>query len=139
MAISDSKRLNLVLPHLYPDLNSVDEKDYYLQNDSDGKGTYVVWLIDSVTEPTAQQLSDAKEAAIDAYWWKLLRATRDKLLVESDWSQAADVPSATKNAYVTYRTDLRDLPTTVTKPNFATLNNQEVPDWNIDNFMPTKP
>ena len=90
-------------------------------------------------EPTAQQLSDAKEAAIDAYWWKLLRETRDGLLVDSDWSQGADVPNAVKSSYVTYRTDLRDLPTTVTKPDFATLNNQEIFDWKIDDLMPTKP
>ena len=139
MAISDSRRLNIVVPHLYPALENGYNKDYYLQNNSDGNGTFLVWLTDAVTEPTAQQLSDAKEAAIDAYWWKLLRATRDRLLVDSDWSQGTDVPSALKSSYATYRTDLRDLPTTVTKPDFATLNNQEVSNWNIDNLMPTKP
>ena len=144
MAISDSRRLNIVLPYLYPDLNNVasgtwNYEDYSLQNDTDGRGTYIIWKTDAVTEPTAQQLSDAKEAAIDAYWWKLLRATRDRLLVDSDWSQGTDVPSALKSSYATYRTDLRDLPTTVTKPDFATLNNQEVFDWKIDDLMPTKP
>ena len=139
MAISDSRRLNIVVPHLYPALENGHDKDYYLQNNSDGSGTQLYWRKEGTAEPTAQQLSDAKEAAIDAYWWKRLRATRDRLLVDSDWSQGADVPSAVKSSYVTYRTDLRDLPTTVTKPDFATLNNQEVSDWNIDNLMPTKP
>ena len=144
MAISDSRRLNIVLPYLYPDLNNVasgtwNYEDYSLQNDTDGRGTYIIWKTDAVTEPTAQQLADGKEAAINDYWWKRLRKTRDKLLVESDWSQGTDVPSALKSSYATYRTDLRDLPTTVTKPDFATLNNQEVFDWKIDDLMPTKP
>ena len=139
MAISDSRRLNIVLPHLYPALENGHDKDYYLQNDMDGSGIKLYWKKEGTAEPTAQQLSDAKEAAIDAYWWKLLRETRDGLLVDSDWSQGADVPNAVKSSYVTYRTDLRDLPTTVTKPDFATLNNQEIFDWKIDDLMPTKP
>ena len=139
MAISDSRRLNIVLPHLYPALDIGHDRDYHLQNDMDGRGTQLHWHKEGIAEPTAQQLSDAKEAAIDAYWWKLLRTTRDRLLVDSDWSQGADVPNAVKSSYVTYRTDLRDLPTTVTKPDFATLNNQEIFDWKIDDLMPTKP
>ena len=139
MAISDSRRLNIVLPHLYPALENGHDRDYHLQNDMDGRGTQLHWHKEGTAEPTAQQLSDAKEAAIDAYWWKLLRTTRDRLLVDSDWSQGADVPNAVKSSYVTYRTDLRDLPTTVTKPDFATLNNQEIFDWKIDDLMPTKP
>ena len=144
MAISDSRRLNIVLPHLYPDL--VNEApllggDYHLQNDSDGSGTQLHWNKEGIAEPTAQQLADAKEAAIDAYWWKLLRRTRDRLLVNSDWSQGADVPSSVKSSYVTYRTDLRDLPTTVTKPDFVTLDSQGVDEWisHIDSLMPSKP
>ena len=142
MAQSDSRRLYIVLPYLYPDLVNQAPLlggDYHLQNDSDGSGTQLHWHKEGIAEPTAQQLADAKEAAIDDYWWKILRMKRNKLLVNSDWSQGADVPSATKNAYVTYRTDLRDLPTTVTKPDFATLNNQSVGEWDIDGLMPTKP
>jgi hypothetical protein len=142
MAQSDSRRLYIVLPYLYPDLVNQAPLlggDYFLQNDLDGSGTQLHWHKEGIAEPTAQQLADGKEAAINAYWWKLLKRTRDRLLVNSDWSQGADVPSATKNAYVTYRTDLRDLPTTVTKPDFATLNNQSVGEWDINSLMPTKP
>ena len=142
MAQSDSRRLYIVLPYLYPDLVNQPPLlggDYFLQNDSDGSGTQLHWHKEGIAEPTAQQLADAKEAAINDYWWKLLRMKRNKLLVNSDWSQGTDVPSATKNAYATYRTDLRDLPTTVTKPDFATLNNQSVGEWDIDALMPTKP
>ena len=141
MAISDSRRLNMVLPYLYPDFinNGTRGGDYHLQNDSDGSGTQLHWHNAEIAEPTAQQLADAKEASVNAWWWKGLRQQRDRLLKESDWSQGADVPSALKTSYTTYRADLRNLPTTVTKPDFETLNNQEVNDWNIDDLMPTKP
>ena len=137
MAIQDSRRLNIVLPYLYPDL--VNDLDYRLENASDGKGTYILWYNAEITEPTEQKLADAKEGAMNAYWLKLLRKKRDKLLVDSDWSQGADVPNAVKSSYVTYRTDLRNLPTTVTKPDFATLNSQTFREWNINSLMPTKP
>ena len=141
MAEKDSRRLHMVLPHLYPDLvnDGTPNGDYYLQNKSDGNGTFLVWLNTGISEPTDQELADAKEDAMNAYWWKALREVRDDLLVKSDWSQGADVPNAVKSSYVTYRTDLRDLPTTVTKPSFETLNNQSVKEWNIDGLMPTKP
>ena len=139
MAESDSRRLNLVMTHLYPDLINGHMGDYYLQNNSDGNGTFLVWQTDAVAEPTDQELANAKEGAINAYWWKLLRKKRDKLLVGSDWSQGTDVPSDLKSSYATYRTDLRDLPTTVSKPNFETLNNQSIKEWNINALMPTKP
>ena len=140
MAQKDSRRLFMVVPYLYPDLASgMANGDYHLQNDSDGNGTYVVWHNNEIPEPTDQELADAKEDAMSAWWWKRLRQKRDELLVESDWSQGADVPDALKTSYATYRTDLRDLPTTVTKPDFETLNNQNVKEWNIDGLMPTKP
>ena len=139
MAQSDSRRLYIVIPYLFPNLENEDRKDYYLQNDSDGTGTKLYWNKEGITKPTDQELADAKEPALNDYWWKLLRITRDRLLVKSDWSQGADVPSDLKSSYITYRTDLRDLPTTVTKPDFATLNNQSIGEWDIDSLMPTKP
>ena len=39
-----------------------------------------------------------------------LRERRTALLKESDWSQGIDVPDALKNAWKTYRQQLRDLP-----------------------------
>ena len=140
MAQKDSRRLFMVMPYLYPDLKSENPTgDYHLQNDSNGTGTYVVWHNTEIPKPTDQELADAKEEAMNIYWWKFLREVRDKLLVESDWSQGADVPSDLKSSYVTYRNDLRDLPTTVTKPDFETLNGQDVPEWDIPSYMPAKP
>ena len=142
MAQSDSRRLYMVLPYLYPDLQN--RKDYNLENLSDGNGTQLVWLNTEIPEPTDQELAEAKEDAMNAYWWKRLRVVRDRLLIDSDWSQGADVPDALKTSYATYRTDLRDLPTTVTKPDVETLNNESNNEsvdngWNMKNFMPTKP
>jgi len=38
-----------------------------------------------------------------------LRNERDRLLVETDWTQLPDVPETTKNAWQTYRQELRDI------------------------------
>jgi len=144
MAITDSRRLNMVIPYLYPNLKNTygkpgAEGDYYLRDDSDGTGSYVVWLNKSIPEPTAQAIADAKEAGVNAYWFEYLREIRTGLLAESDWSQGADVPSGLKSSYATYRQELRDLPATVTKPAFSVLNTQTINEWNLESLMPTKP
>ena len=143
MAITDSRRLGLVVPYLYPDLvnNGIESGDYILQNNSDGKGTFIVWNNTEVPEPTEQELADAKEDAMNSHWWKVLRIRRDKLLKKSDWSQGTDVPDALKASYVTYRNDLRNLPSTITKPDFDTLNGQTVNEWRtyMDSSMPSNP
>jgi hypothetical protein len=38
------------------------------------------------------------------------RAERNRLLAETDWTQAADVPQATKDKWAPYRQALRDVP-----------------------------
>ena len=40
----------------------------------------------------------------------VLRGTRNGLLVDTDWTQTEDVPQATKDKWITYRQELRDLP-----------------------------
>ena len=61
-----------------------EKNNIILQNDSDGNGTYLVWKTDKVTKPTDTELANAKEAAVDADWWRVLRKTRDEKLVASD-------------------------------------------------------
>ena len=142
MTIHNSRRLNLVVPYLFPDLeNDMDKDDYYLQNNADGTGTQLIWKNTKITKPTDQELADAKEAAINSHWWKVLRLLRDKLLKKSDWAQGTDVPDALKASYVTYRNDLRNLPSTVSKPNFDTLNGQTIDEWiaHINTLMPNNP
>ena len=132
------RHLNKIMPYLYPSLtNNMDNGDYYLQND--GNGDYLVWTNDHTSKPTDQELADAKEEGLNDGWWKLLRRERDKLLVASDWSQGTDVPSDIKTPWATYRNDLRNLPTTTSKPSFETLNSQEDSEWLANFVMPTKP
>ena len=54
----------------------------------------------------------AKDARILADEWTNIRRERDKLLTESDWTQANDTPLSDADVakWKTYRTSLRDLP-----------------------------
>jgi len=54
----------------------------------------------------------AKDARILAEQWTAIRAERDRLLANSDWTQGGDTPlaSAKKTEWATYRTKLRDVP-----------------------------
>ena len=77
---------------------------------------------------------EALEAALVAYdhdvflvqkATRKLRAKRDNLLSESDWTQLADVSLDNKDAWQTYRQTLRDLP--------ANTEDPKNPEW------PTEP
>ena len=69
------------------------------------------WEHDTVPKPTEVQLTtwmnekNAESALAE------VRVERNKKLVESDWSQGADVPNSIKSPYQTYRQALRDFPT----------------------------
>ena len=54
----------------------------------------------------------AKDKRISDDEWIHIRKDRDRLLVESDWTQANDTPLASGKVteWGTYRTSLRDLP-----------------------------
>ena len=54
----------------------------------------------------------AKDARLLAEEWTNIRRERDRLLTESDWTQANDTPLTDANVakWKTYRTSLRDLP-----------------------------
>ena len=54
----------------------------------------------------------AKTARLLAAEWTRIRSERDRLLTESDWTQASDtaLTSAKVTAWATYRTSLRTLP-----------------------------
>ena len=56
--------------------------------------------------------ASAKDARILANEWTRIRRERDRLLAESDWTQANDTPLASGKVteWGTYRTSLRDLP-----------------------------
>lgn len=50
--------------------------------------------------------------------WADIRKIRDKLLISSDFTQLIDAPfdQTTKDAWATYRQELRDIPTTYATP-----------------------
>ena len=49
--------------------------------------------------------------------WEQIRAQRNALLKDSDWSVASDAtPKPSKEAWLTYRQALRDLPSTFSTP-----------------------
>ena len=49
--------------------------------------------------------------------WEQIRSQRDALLKDSDWSVASDAtPKPSKEAWLTYRQSLRDLPSTFKDP-----------------------
>ena len=133
MAQSDSRRLPIVVPYLYPNLKNGIQPldDYHLQNNSDGLGSFIVWKTDAVPEPTEQELADAKEAAVNSHWWEKVRLIRDLNLQQTDEYALVDRPN--NEAWITHRQELRDLPTTITKPDFATvLNHQSEGKWSED-------
>lgn len=48
---------------------------------------------------------------VPAEWWvERMRVHRDRLLAESDWTQAADDPTGNAAAWAVYRQALRDAP-----------------------------
>ena len=62
----------------------------------------------AVADMTAEEIQSAKDSAMSQ-----IRGTRNSLLAACDWTQIAD-STADKAAWATYRTALRDLPSTIT-------------------------
>jgi len=62
--------------------------------------------------PTVEVLDAAWPAVRDARAWAQVRAERDRLLADCDWTQVADAPltAAKKQAWADYRQVLRDVP-----------------------------
>ena len=71
----------------------------------------------AVNSPT---LTSEQQTACDAFVVSseaagiLLRMRRNSMLARCDWTQGADVPSAIKTPWATYRQQLRDLPASST-------------------------
>ena len=77
-------------------------KYYATKRDSEIEGVKSHFIVDDT----------AKDARLLADEWVKIRAERDRLLANSDWTQGGDTPltSAKKTAWATYRTKLRDVP-----------------------------
>jgi len=81
----------------------------YTKNITEGTPT----LIDGVyykswtqTNATAEEISYRVENQ-----WETIRIQRNELLTECDWTQLADIPSETKEAWTIYRQALRNITT----------------------------
>ena len=81
--------------------------DVEAHKDEDGKDVATTYVqTHFVGDDTAKD-----KRILDAEWTRI-RAERDRLLTESDWTQANDTPLTDANVakWKTYRTSLRDLP-----------------------------
>jgi hypothetical protein len=69
------------------------------------------------------KITTRNTSEVDTENANLARSDRDRLLSESDWTQAADtaLSNSKKAEWVTYRTALRDLPTASGWPHTHTL------------------
>ena len=70
----------------------------------------MVWHTPEIAKPTIDEVNTKLAELTAAEPMRLLRRERDRLLVQSDWSQGDDVPVGIRSSYVTYRQQLRDLP-----------------------------
>ena len=68
--------------------------------------------------PDAATLDAAWPSVRDARAWAQVRAERDRLLADCDWTQVADAPltASVKQAWADYRQTLRDIPQTQDDP-----------------------
>ena len=83
----------------------------------DGEQTYnnLQWNSSDITKPTETEVNNKIAEIEAAFPLKYLREERDAMLVESDWTQGADVPVGIKTTYQTYRQALRDFLTDSSK------------------------
>ena len=75
----------------------------------------IVWL--NGTTPISKADIEAQFTAVELdYAMETLRINRNKLLAETDWTQARDVTLSNDSAWQTYRQQLRDLPASQSDP-----------------------
>ena len=59
--------------------------------------------------PTESEIKEAQDALDVFSGYALLRAERNKKLIQSDWTQSRDVTLSNDSAWATYRQALRDI------------------------------
>tara|TARA_R110000822_G_scaffold307858_1_gene435308 strand:- start:72 stop:449 length:378 start_codon:yes stop_codon:yes gene_type:complete len=70
------------------------------------------------------QVGSEPEVVIpESVLWRDLRITRNKLLLNSDWTQVSDSP-VSKSDWATYRQSLRDLPSNTEDPSNVNWPNE---------------
>jgi len=101
LAANNAKKVNLYKTH-----DRLTQKLVSCAAYDDGEFVSMV----QVESLTAEEIQTAKNSAMDN-----IRATRNQLLKDCDWTQIADC-TADKAAWATYRQALRDLPSGITEP-----------------------
>lgn len=93
---------NCMKVSVFKDFNSRTQKlipcDPYIENNF----VYTVTVVD-LTEDELLSMENIEAVKV--------RAERNRKLSESDWTQLTDTPADIKNNWLTYRQQLRDLPT----------------------------
>ena len=72
-------------------------------------GGELIWQDKSQTRPTDDEINNKYNELKNGQPAKLVRAIRDQLLTESDWTQTRDNVRLNDSAWVTYRQELRDI------------------------------
>jgi len=98
------------------EINSSLSRDFYVKNKE---------LINKGEKPTERSVFNYEiETWIEPEYsvfeieikWLELKLERNLLLQSSDWTQLPDAPTSNVEDWKTYRTELRDLPSTTTNP-----------------------
>ncbi len=97
------------IKELYPDIS---DRDFMLQDDSNGKGAYIKEWKSAYSKPTQAELDGVKDVAILKEKLREIRAKRNFLLHESDWTQLSDatLTQAQKDEWKIYRQKLKNIP-----------------------------
>lgn len=101
----------------------------------DNNYSSLIWMDNTYTKPTKDEIKAKKIELENGLPMKILRIQRDQLLEESDKYVLIDYPhtsDTTKAGWITYRQQLRNLPTTQS-PTLSLLGELENVTW------PTKP
>ncbi len=71
-----------------------------------------IWEDGVIRDATPEELAQAEKDRLESKKREIdeLRNKRDQLLAATDWTQAADIPQATRDKYAAYRQALRDVP-----------------------------
>jgi hypothetical protein len=119
LTANNAKKVNAFKAH-----DSLTQKLVSCSAYDDGEFVSVV----QVESLSAEEIQAAKDSAMSQ-----LRATRNQLLKECDWTQIADCTIPKKTEWATYRQTLRDFPSTVSDARVS-IDWPHNPDWVERNF-----
>jgi hypothetical protein len=114
LTANNAKKVNAFKAH-----DSLTQKLVSCSAYDDGEFVSIV----QVADLSAEEIQAAKDSAMSQ-----LRATRNQLLKECDWTQIADCTIPKKTEWATYRQTLRDFPSTVSDAR-STITWPHNPDW----------